>query len=212
MFVETIVYWICENIRRSTQPMNQRFLAITILISATLAFFVVYFALPATNRSLSDLITYYGLFLGLYGLWLTYLQIASLKESSEKAQIAVSISLLRINQVLSVAELSKGLKIVQEIQVFIRHGKHELALLRMKDLKHLLIAIKSNQDLSEYTHAAIYNKHITDLGIDINNTNDVLLGQNKRHLNFSKVNQNLEDISTVLAEFETKLKMHRHDT
>jgi len=117
---------------------------------------------------------------------------------------------VRINQVLSISEISKASKVIQEIQTSILHEKSELALIRMKDLKQILIQVKYNRDLTEYTSINSYIQHITDLSIDINNVNDLLLGK-KTGVNFSKVNQNLESLATVLIEFENKLKFERHD-
>lgn len=171
---------------------------------------LLYYNLNPELKNIVNFFTLYGTFASLFGLWLAYLQIKSIKETGEQTNIAVGKSLVRINQVLSVSELSKASKIVQEIQSSILHNKHELALIRMKDLKQILIQVKYNADLTEFTNNGTYNQHLIDLGINISNTNDFIL-LNKKGVNFSKVNQNLENLSTVLNEFENKLKFKKHD-
>ena len=123
---------------------------------------------------------------------------------------AVDSSMQRINQVLSVSEISRAVKVAQEIQTSILNSKDEVALIRMKDLKHILIQVKYNQRLLEFTTNESYVQHITDLSIDINNINDCLIGK-KKGVNYSKINQKLENLATVLSEFENRLKYEKHD-
>jgi hypothetical protein len=171
----------------------------------TIAVLCLFYFLESKDKTLVNFFTLFGTFASLFGLWLAYMQILSLKISNDATKLAVDKSLNRINQVLSVSELSKANKIIQEIQSSNINNKHELSLLRMKDLKHILIQIKFNTELNIYTETNTYNKNITDLSIDISNLNDFILGT-KRGVNFSKLNSNLEELSTTLSEFENKLK------
>ncbi|MGI4021989.1 MAG: hypothetical protein ACRYFA_10820 [Janthinobacterium lividum] len=181
-----------------------------VFIIGSIIISVIYYNLRTELKNIVNFFTLYGTFASLFGLWLAYLQIQSIKETSEETKKAVESSLLRINKVLSISEISKASKVIQEIQTSILNDKSELALIRMKDLKQILIQVKFNGDLVEYTSHESYNQHITDLSIDINNINDLLLGK-KLGVNFSKINQNLENLITVLIEFENKLKFERHD-
>lgn len=179
--------------------------SILLFIVGTILILILYGNLKNNDRTIINFFTLYGTFASLFGLWLAYAQILSLKVSNQKTQVAVTKSLDRINQILSVSELSKAVKIIQEIQSSNLNNKHELSLIRMKDLKHILIQIKYNSDLNTYTETNIYNKNITDLSIDINNIHDLIIGK-KKNINFSKLNSNLEELSTTLSEFENKLK------
>lgn len=179
--------------------------SILVFVLGTIAIFGLFYFLDSKDKTLVNFFTLYGTFASLFGLWLAYMQILSLKISNDATKKAVDKSLNRINQVLSVSELSKANKIIQEIQTSNINNKHELSLLRMKDLKHILIQIKFNSELNIYTETSTYNKNITDLSIDISNLNDFILGT-KRGINFSKLNSNLEELSTTLSEFENKLK------
>lgn len=185
--------------------------AIVVFLIGTIIISIIYYSLKSELRNIVNFFTLYGTFGSLFGLFLAYLQIQSIRQTSQQTKEAVDKSLVRINQVLSVSELSRANKVIQEIQSSILNSKNELALLRMKDLKQILIQVKYNSDLLEYTNNGSYNQNITDLSIDINNVNDFVLG-NKKGVNFSRVNQNLENFSTILSEFENKLKFERHDT
>lgn len=161
--------------------------------------------LAKNDRTIVNFFTLFGTFTSIFGLWIAYIQIISLKITNEKTKLAVENSLNKINQMLSVSELSKAIKIIQEIQTSNINGKHEVSLIRMKDLKSILIQIKYNSELNIYTETGVYNQNITDISIDINNLNDLLIGK-KKGLNFSKLNSNLEELSTTITEFENKLK------
>ena len=183
---------------------SQKNLIYTFIIGTAICT-IIFYKLNEVDKNTGNFLTLFGTFLSLYGLWIAYIQILSLKTTAEQTKNAVENSLNRINQILSVSDLSKANKIIQEIQTSNMNGKHELSLLRMRDLKYILIQVKSSAELNVYTETGTYNQNITDLSIDINNLNDLVLGK-KKGVNFSKLNSNLEDLATTLSEFENKLK------
>lgn len=190
---------------------KDRIRVITIFTIGTLIMCGVFNWLPGNDKTIVNAFTLFGTFFSLFGLAVAYIQIQSIGKTSKQTKLAVEKSLLRINQVLSVSELSKANKTIQEIQSFLLHQKHEIALMRMKDLKSILIQVKYNDDLTEYTNNGVYNQNITDLGSNINNLHDLIIG-NKKGVNFSRLNQNLEHLATTLTDFENKLKFKEYDS
>lgn len=184
---------------------KNQIIAIIVFIIGFVATLILYLFLDDSLKNIVNFFTLLGTFISLYGLSLAYIQIQNLKEINEETQTAVQESMKRINQVLSVSELSKANKVIQEIQTSLIHQKHEIVLLRMKDLKYILSQVKNNPDLSVYVTSDIYNQSITDLTIDINNINDHLIGV-KKNVSFSKINQNLEALSTYTSDYENILK------
>lgn len=171
----------------------------------TILIVILFNLITEKERTIVNFFTLFGTFASIFGLWIAYIQIISLKKTNEQTKIAVENSLNKINQMLSVSELSKAIKLIQEIQTSNNNGKHEVSLIRMKDLKAILIQIRFNLDLNIYTETNSYNQNITDISININNMNDLLTGK-KKGLNFSRLNSNLEELSTTISEFENKLK------
>jgi len=190
---------------------SHRITAMLVFIFGVIGVTILYNSIKPELKNIVNLFTIYGTFATLYGLFLGYLQIYSIKQTSQQTKTAVDKSLVRINQVLSISEISKASKVIQEIQTSILHNRNELALIRMKDLKQILIQVKFNPDLIEYTQNGKYKRNITDLSIDITNLNDLILN-NKTGINLTKININLENLATILSEFENKLKFERHDT
>ena len=182
-----------------------------IFIIGTLIISTIFSLLSDKEQTIINAFTLFGTFFSLFALVIAYIQIQSINKTSTLTKLAVEKSLLRINQILSVSELSKANKVIQEIQSYLIQQKYEIALLRMKDLKSILIQVKYNNDLTEYTNNRVYNQNITDIGSDISNLNDLIIGK-KKGMNFSRLNQNLENLATVLTEFENKLKYKEHGT
>lgn len=190
---------------------KERRIVIIIFFIATIIANIFYRLLPVTERTILNGFTLFGTMLSIVGIGITYFQIKSVSRQGEETKIAIDESLLRINQIVSVADLSKAVKIIQEIQSFILHEKQEVILIRMKDLKLILIQLKYNKELIDYTKNAIYTQNITDLGSNISNLQDLIMG-NKKGFNFSALNKNLEHLITTLSEFENKLKYKDYDT
>ena len=190
---------------------NSQLYALILFVISIGATYIVYGNLEKELKNIINLFSIFGTLASVYGIYLAYLQIQGIKETTQSTREAVDKSVIRINQVLSISEISKASKVIQEIQVSIIHNKNELALIRMRDLKQILIQAKYNGELLYFTQNESYNQNITDLSIDINNISDLVL-EKKKGVNFSKVNQNLEAISTLLSEFENKLKFGNYDT
>lgn len=159
-------------------------------------------------RDKLNIITYIsivGSYASLFGIWVSYLQIRSVKEISKITQQSIEQNISEVNQYLSYSDISKTIKIICEIENYILISKLEPALIRMRDLKLSLIQISQNGRLiKEIEKQKLLKAHITNLGIDIANINEYIMNQHQ--LDFKVIHQNLENATTYLAELESKLK------
>lgn len=185
-------------------------LSLIILGTGSLGAYLIIASIPDDKISIVDYVSVIGTFASIAGLIVAYLQILSIKDTSISIQNAVKVSTNRINTVLSVSEVAKSKKITEEIQMLIQHDNIEGALIRMKDLKELLIQNKYNSNL-ENTSGNEYNSIIINTGIDIKTLNDYVL-EIKTKINRGLIVQNLEKTRAKLIEFENELKNIRHDT
>lgn len=158
-----------------------------------------------SDKTLPNYATVIGTICSLIGLAIAYVNIVALKKESIAMSNQINLSLQKVNQLNSLSEISKAIKTNQEIQEFIRNGKIELAHLRTLDLKYMLLHFNNDQNLRELTVSHVYTQLIIDFGIDLNSINDNLINP-KRRVDFSKIVQNLEVLSTFLTQFELKLK------
>jgi hypothetical protein len=138
------------------------------------------------------------------GISIAYVQIVSLKEISKYNNRIINVALNELFKSFSIADISKSIKLVQEIQSLIRSEKSESALLRMQDLKAILIQINHINILDGKYNQEDYKIIMTDLNIDISNLNSLLVKQ-KTGINFLKVLANLETLATFFNVLENKL-------
>lgn len=189
---------------------NQWYIISSIFISGVAIELIFQYILDKKDQTSINFISLCGTFVSLIGLFITYIQVISLKQATEKTKLEIDNTLNRVNQILSISDLSKANKIIQEIQTSNLQNKLELSLMRMKDLKHMLIQIKGNHNdaLDKFIDPNTYTQHLTDLGIDITNIS-TFMSNTKKEPNISKINSNLEELSTLLSEFESKLKSRK---
>jgi hypothetical protein len=184
--------------------------SIIILTIGILGVTIVFYQLSDSNKTLLNFVSLLCNFLSIYGLILAYYQILSLKELSIKTQTAVEISSQQLQKVLSVSELSKSKKLVEEIQQYLHNNDLRGALIRLTDLKEILIQTKYNRDLSKFTLLKTYKTIITNTAIDINSINISLI-RNTGNVDKELIISNLEITKSRLIEFENELKYNNHD-
>ncbi|MGI0010381.1 MAG: hypothetical protein ACREAE_03165 [Nitrosopumilaceae archaeon] len=108
---------------------------------------------------------------------------------------------------LSIADISKAGKLAREIQAYVRDEKHESAYLRLTDLKSSLLQFQASVSFKDNVQLKRYNKLVEQIHIDIVNLSDLLRGMPK-DIDFSEVDNHLEQLVTVLSQFENTLKFH----
>jgi hypothetical protein len=164
------------------------------------------------DQNMINGITVLGTYLSLLGIVISYFQIKSVKDINEKTKTAIEISLQRLNQLVVVADLSKAIKIIEEIQQFIQQKNYAIVLIRMKDLKSILIQAKHNEEANKLIEYESFCINLNELIVDIKNMHEFTTGYKKTNLNFSKITNHLEDLSTTLTAFEHKLKNIKNDS
>jgi hypothetical protein len=158
------------------------------------------------DKTLPNYATVIGTICSLIGLAIAYVNIVALKRASILMTAQIEQTLQKVNQLNSVSEISKAIKTNHEIQQFIRGNKIELAHLRTLDLKYMLLHFNNNPQLKDLTSDGAYTKLVVEFGIDLNSINDNLINP-KRKVDLTKIVNNLEELSTYLTQFETKLKI-----
>jgi hypothetical protein len=164
------------------------------------------------DQNMINGITVLGTYLSLLGIVISYFQIKSVKDINEKTKTAIEKSLQRLNQLVVVADLSKAIKIIEEIQQFILQKNYAIVLIRMKDLKSILIQAKHNEEANKLIEYESFCINLNELIVDIKNMHEFTTGYKKTSLNFSKIANHLEDLSTTLTAFEHKLKNIKNDS
>lgn len=134
---------------------------------------------------------------------LEILMVRSITESSNKA---VSVALGRIAEIVSVSDISRGIKTAYEIQKYLRSEQSVIAHIRMQDLKFIIIPLKSDQRFSCLDASKRLPNVVSTLTIDINNLESILNREKNKVINVSKINSNLEELVSILIEYENLIK------
>ena len=82
------------------------------LLVASIVFIVV---IEPKDQSFINGITIFGTYLSLFGIFISYLQIKSFIVIDKETKEKIVQSLQRLNQLVVVADLSKAIKIIEEI-------------------------------------------------------------------------------------------------
>lgn len=177
------------------------------LIVITILFFSFFEEVEITKI---NYISIFGTFTSIYGLIVAYLQILSVKKTSELMKNEVEKANKNTIKIISISDLSKAIKLVQEIQQYLLSDKTESAVIRLKDLKSILINLKYNDQLKFFTDKKDYKDSLGNISINITNLNNELL-KIKSEISKSKIISDLEKVESQLGEFEGHLKFKKND-
>lgn len=181
-------------------------IALGVISSVLLLLFV-----KKESRNLLAYVSIIGTLASIVGLVLAYMQIISLKKTSNLINEEVQKTIKRVNNIVSVSDLSKSRKQIGEIQVYLQHSNYQGALIRMKDLKDELVSAKFIKGLEEIDGTEDYNNVILTTGIDINILNDCII-KSRSTVNTSLITKNLEKTRELLVEFDNKIKNLSYET
>ncbi len=186
---------------------NANKVSIIIILIGILITAILIVNLDTYEQSFINIVSIIGSVASVFGLIVAIIQIASIKKISEITSQAVQETKAKLVDKLSIADISKAEKLAREIQMFLRDEKYESAYLRLTDLKSSLLQFQASVSIKDYLQPKKYNKLVEQIQIDIVNLSDLLRGVPK-DVDFSQVNNHLEQLVTVLSQFENAVKFH----
>lgn len=188
---------------------NYRLISIILILLISILCIGICVNLDHNLKNIVNYTTIIGTSLSLIGIIIAYLQILSIKNSYELVSTNVNIAIQRLNQVNRISDLSRSVKLTEEIQNYIKNNNYMLALLRMRDVKYILISIKHYEELISLNYSEKYQATFNRFVVDLNNLNSHIEGTKK--IDIKKINNNLEEISTQLSHIENHLKNKKHE-
>jgi hypothetical protein len=183
----------------------------TIILISIILFIILYFVLDKSDRKIINIISIAGFILSGIGIAIAYIQILSIKQIAKQTRTEVINNTRLNNNLLMLSDLSRKAAMVDEIQGYLRDNKIELCILRMKDLKIILNALKNQEYYSSLFSKKEFRIVFEDFNIDLDNFQRNQLNQ-KYKLDKDKIITNLEALSTLLLSLEIKLKTLDHDS
>lgn len=166
--------------------------------------------LQKEGKGIYEIVSVVGSVASLFGLIIAILQISSLKKIAEETNRAVEETKAELIQSISISDVSKAIKLIEQIQMYAGNKKFEAAHLRLQDLRILLIQFKGNAQSVRLNDKGKYDDLLADLGIHISNLYNTIFMKEKS-INIVVLNQTLEDVAAILASLENELKFSRGD-
>ena len=139
-------------------------------------------------------------------LLVAILEIAMVRSISEESRTAVHHAVNRLNEIFSVADITHGIRLSYDIQKYLQSGNNIAAHIRLQDLKQIVIPLKNDKRFHGLESSKKLNDSVASLAIDINNLNSNII-TSKKGLDVVKINENLENLVTILIEYDNHIKM-----
>jgi hypothetical protein len=166
--------------------------------------------LQKEGKNIYEIVSAVGSVASFFGLAIAILQITSLKKITEATNLAVEETKAGLIQSISISDVSKAIRLIEQIQMYAGHKKFESAHLRLQDLRILLIQFKGNAHFVGLNGKDKYDNLLADVGIHISNLYNTIFMKEKS-INVAVLNQTLEDVGAILVTFENQLKFSRGD-
>lgn len=178
-------------------------IAIHLLLVFMLALLTVSYMKKGGDISSSDYITGIGSVASLYGIIIALYQIIQAKSAAEAAEIAAKQKIKEISHFMSFANISRHIEMSNSIPAFLSAQQYEAAIIKIDQLKELLVEIVEYEGLSD-VERRIASSHITKLGTDIISLRKQMNGQN--NLEQETVVTHIINTNTFLQAIYAKLK------
>jgi hypothetical protein len=185
-------------------------ISLVVFILGLLILSIYFYYQPENYKTILNYISYFGTYISIFGLLITYAQIMSVKEIAESTNLKVEETLNKTFKILIISELTKAIKLVQEIQNYLVNNKYEAGVIRLKDLKNILIQLKHHEIIKEFTKSSEYRQVLINISVNTTNITQHLNGT-KVGINSGKIIGSLEEIENLLAEMEGHLKFKNHE-
>jgi len=115
--------------------------------------------------------------------------------------IAIDTTVTKIEKVLTISELSSSTKLIEEIQAYLTANDFSVSLVRLKDLKEIII-------VNSYKYSE-FHKLIPIITEDVNNLSKKV--NEAKTIKIQKIRENLETIKTEIIKIKITLNPLYHD-
>lgn len=162
------------------------------------------------NNHLITYLSLSGSIASIVGILFAIYQILKIKSNSELTKIAIEDTRHDIERILSIADLTKSNEAIKLIQDSIAMAKYEIALLRLQELKLMIIEFKEIPLLNVGDFKHRISDLIIKLGVDVISLHNCVIATDNR-FRPEIVLEHLEATSEMLTEIKSKLKYSHYE-
>ena len=154
----------------------------------------------------SEIVSAVGSMASFFGLIIAILQIKSVKEITIATQHAIAETKAQLITNISISELAKAVKLIDEIQTYLGLRKYDAAYMRLKDLRILLVQFGGNSQFLQIIGRENYEDLLQNIGIHLVNLYDAVF--KAKVIRIAIMNHTLENAIGMLVAFENELKFN----
>lgn len=162
------------------------------------------------NNHLITYLSLAGSIASIVGILFAIYQILKIKSNTEITRISVERTRHDIERIFSIADITKSNETIKLIQDSIATAKYEIALIRLQELKLMIIEFKEIPLLDVGNFKSRISELIITLGIDIISLHNCVISSDTR-FRPKVVLEHLETVSEMLTEIKAKLKYSNYE-
>jgi hypothetical protein len=140
------------------------------------------------------------------GLTVVALQLAAVRKASLAAASAAGETRESLTKLLALADVSKTIKLVEQIQNDVGAKKYEIARIRMQDVRANMVQFQPRAVSLGAEDVAAFERCLINVGLDLANLYDAAFETGKP-INASTLSRNLEEVVAVLLRVERHIKL-----
>lgn len=157
------------------------------------------------GKDLNTIVSAIGSVASLFGLVIAIIQLYGLRQITEATKRAVSDTRAQLILQISISDITRARKTIEQIQHHAKHNENSLTHLRLQDLRTILLQFSSDKRFVSLVDKHSYADLLSDIGIHTRNIYNTMIDKSKP-IDVTVINQTLEDCSTLLTTLETQLK------
>lgn len=195
-------------VRNNRINLVTKFEGVIIFILVVLFGVILWILLPLKDITTFNIISLISTVISFIGFYIAIKQITSVREITEKIDVAVKTKLTDFNKILLLSDVSSKISLIHEIKAHLRKEQLEVCIIRMEDLKKIMATIIPN---AAYLSLDIDEKILTQIlksfNMDMNTIEKKMLN-NTYQIETGKIISNMDKMSTYLLSLEAKLKQN----
>jgi hypothetical protein len=138
----------------------------------------------------------------LFGILYTLYQLYQLREETSIIKTASEETRNEIFKLENFGDVTRGISLIHEIQIYLRSAKHELALIKVQEIKIIISEIIS---VSNHTYASDLKTEQLNLNL-LTSSLEKEIDQGKNSIKTTQINGDLERIKDLLVDVRVQIK------
>lgn len=182
-------------------------LSFLILLIISIVFGAIIYFLKPEDRNLLNIVTISSSAVTLLALIVALGQIIEVGTTAKQTETEVNKKLESFNQVLFLSEISTVNALINEVSTYLRMEKHELVIIKIKDIKRVLnIIINNHEKLNLAIDKEALRKLIINISIDSDSI-EKRIHNSKNTIKTPDIIKNLDNTADLLHSIQSQIQV-----